>query len=130
MSATPPNYLRLRRFNRTIFLYCDFQQDTVQSIKERIEKLTGRTFYLIRLYLDKQTLEDGSTLYNCGIEKDGTELIIAHAKGKNEQGDTIFEEYAEAMQPPASQKKEEEPLEGAEGTLPGNEGESTAAPAE
>lgn len=51
--TVPPNYLRLKRYKRTIFMHCDFVQDTVQAIKERIEKLTGRTFYAIRLYLER-----------------------------------------------------------------------------
>lgn len=98
--STPPNYLRLKRYNRTIFLHCDFHQDTVQAIKERLEKLMSRTFYTVRLYLGKQNLDDFSTLFNAGIEKDGTELIMIHSKGKNTDGDYIWEDIEEAMSPP------------------------------
>lgn len=98
--TTPPNYLRLKRYNRTIFLHCDFHQDTVQAIKERLEKLMSRTFYTVRLYLGRQHLDDFSTLYNAGIEKDGTEVVMVHSKGKNIDGDYIWEEVEEAMAPP------------------------------
>eukprot|EP00796_Vickermania_ingenoplastis_P005998 gene5998-4303_t len=98
--STPPNYLRLKRYQRTIFLHCDFHQDTVQAIKERLEKLMSRTFYTVRLYLGRQNLDDFSTLYNAGIEKDGTELVMVHAKGKNVEGEYIWEDLEEAMSPP------------------------------
>lgn len=99
-NSTPPNYLRLKRYNRTIFLHCDFHQDTVQAIKERIEKLLSRTFYTIRLFLGRQNLDDFSTLYNAGIEKDGTELVIVYSKGKTIEGDYLWEEVEEALSPP------------------------------
>lgn len=102
-TAVPPNYLRLKRYNRTIFLHCDFHLDTVQSIKERIEKLTSRTFYTIRLYLNHQNLDDCTSLFNCGIEKDGTELVMVYSKGKSADGDFLWEEVAEAMNPPEAE---------------------------
>lgn len=98
--ACPPNYIRLRRRKRVIFLHCDFQQDTVQAIKERIEKLTSRTFYTMRLYLDRQNMDDFSTLYNCGVEEDGTELLIVYEKGKNAEGHTVWEEIEDAIRTP------------------------------
>lgn len=98
--GSPPNYVRLKRYGRTIFLHCDFQQDTVQAIKERIEKLTNRTFYAIRLYLDKQNLDDALTLCHCGVDINGTELTMVHSKGKNAEGDHVWETIEEAMRPP------------------------------
>lgn len=76
----------------------------MQAIKERIEKLMSRTFYTIRLYLGRQNLDDFSTLYNVGIDKDGTELVMAHSKGKNIDGDYIWEDVEEAMSPPKLEK--------------------------
>lgn len=104
VASTPPNYIRIKRYNRTIFLHCDFHQDTVQAIKERLEKLLSRTFYTIRLYLGRQNLEDFCTLYNAGIDKDGTELLMVHSKGKNIDGDYIWEDVEEAMSAPKIEK--------------------------
>lgn len=93
----PANYLRLKRHRRTIFLYCDFQHDTVQAIKERVEKLTSRTFYTMCLYLGNQRLDDEATLYNAGVTEDGTELWVVYSKGKTEEGEPVWEEVEEAM---------------------------------
>lgn len=93
----PANYLRLKRHRRIIFLYCDFQNDTVQTIKERIEKLTSRTFYTMCLYLGNQRLDDELTLYNAGVSEDGAELWVAYSKGKTDEGEPIWEDVAEAM---------------------------------
>ncbi|KAG5472484.1 hypothetical protein LSCM1_03883 [Leishmania martiniquensis] len=99
-AVIPCNYLRLKRHRRTIFLYCDFQQDTVQAIKERIEKLTSRTFYTMRLYYGTQRLDDEATLFNAGISEDGTELWIAYSKGTTAEGETIWEDAQEAKASP------------------------------
>jgi len=99
-SSVPPNYVRLTRYHRTIFLHCDLQQDTVQAIKERIEKLTNHTFYKIRLYLDKQNLDDSATLWHCGVENDGVELTVVYSKGKDADGDVVWETIEEATNPP------------------------------
>jgi precorrin-4 methylase len=96
-AVVPANYLRLKRHRRTIFLYCDFQQDTVQAVKERIEKLTSRTFYTMCLFLGNQRLDDESTLYNAGVMEDGTELWVVYSKGKTDEGEFIWEDVAEAM---------------------------------
>ncbi|KPI85967.1 hypothetical protein ABL78_4969 [Leptomonas seymouri] len=96
-AVVPANYLRLKRHRRTIFLYCDFQHDTVQAIKERIEKLTSRTFYTMCLYLGNQRLDDESTLFNAGVNEDGTELWVVFSKGKTAEGEPIWEEVEEAM---------------------------------
>lgn len=98
--TSPPNYVRLKRYNRTVFLHCDFQQDTVQAIKERIEKLTSRTFYAIRLFLGKQNLDDALTLFHCGIDVNGTELTMIHSKGKNADDDHVWETLEQALSPP------------------------------
>lgn len=103
-ATLPANYIRLRRHNRVIFLYCDFNLDTVQAIKERIEKLTSRTFYTMRLYLGNQLMDDAATLYNCGVEKDGTELTILYSKGKTADGEVVWEGPNEAFtNPPAGE---------------------------
>ncbi|KAH9580022.1 hypothetical protein LSM04_006473 [Trypanosoma melophagium] len=104
-----PHYVRLKRYNLTIFLHCDVNHDTVQAIKERYEKLTGRIFYTVRLYLGKQNLEDFSTLYNCGIESEGAELIVVHSKAPKSDGtgEYFWEEVEEAMRPPPPPPKEE-----------------------
>ncbi|KEG12889.1 hypothetical protein DQ04_01351120 [Trypanosoma grayi] len=106
--VTPPHYVRLKRHNLTIFLHCDVNHDTVQAIKERYEKLTGRTFYTVRLYLGRQNLEDFSTLYNCGIEGEDAELVVVHSKGLKTDGsrEHIWEEVEEAMRPPPPSKEE------------------------
>ncbi|ORC90807.1 uncharacterized protein TM35_000072310 [Trypanosoma theileri] len=111
-SLAQPHYVRLKRYNLTIFLHCDVNHDTVQAIKERYEKLTGRIFYNVRLYLGRQNLEDFSTLYNCGIESEGAELIVVHSKGpKNDgTGEYYWEEIEEAMKPPPAPPKEERNL--------------------
>ncbi|CAJ1030768.1 hypothetical protein, conserved [Leishmania lindenbergi] len=101
-AVIPINYLRLKRHRRTIFLYCDFQQDTVQAIKERIEKLTSRTFYTMCLYYGNQRLTDDVTLFSTGISEDGTELWIGYSKGKTVEGETIWEDVAEAKVPAAA----------------------------
>ncbi|CBZ28943.1 conserved hypothetical protein [Leishmania mexicana MHOM/GT/2001/U1103] len=116
-AVVPFNYLRLKRHRRTIFLYCDFQQDTVQAIKERIEKLTSRTFYTMCLYYGAQRLSDESTLFSTGISEDGTELWIAYSKGKTVEGETIWEDVEEAMVPVAT---------AAPAVAPENTGESHA----
>ncbi|CCW61579.1 unnamed protein product [Phytomonas sp. EM1] len=97
MTSVPPNYLRLKRHKCTIFLHCDFHQDTVQAIKERIEKLTGRTFYTIRLYLDRQNLDDSLSLESCGIDQDGTVLLMVHSKGTTADDELVWEEVEEAI---------------------------------
>ncbi|ESL12180.1 hypothetical protein TRSC58_00057 [Trypanosoma rangeli SC58] len=101
-NATPPHYVRLRRHNLTIFLHCDVNHDTVQAIKERYEKLTGRTFYTVRLYLGRQNLDDFSTLFNCGIEREGAELTVVYSKGAKMDGtgEYIWEDFEEAARPP------------------------------
>ncbi|KAG5473252.1 hypothetical protein CUR178_03172 [Leishmania enriettii] len=101
-AVIPFNYLRLKRHRRTIFLYCDFQQDTVQAIKERIEKLTSRTFYTMCLYFGTQRLDDEATLFNAGISEDGTELWIGYSKGKTAEGETTWEDAEEAKAPPTA----------------------------
>ncbi|CAG9578500.1 conserved hypothetical protein [Leishmania major strain Friedlin] len=116
-AVVPFNYLRLKRHRRTIFLYCDFQQDTVQAIKERIEKLTSRTFYTMCLYYGTQRLSDESTLFSASISDDGTELWIAYSKGKTAEGETIWEDVEEAMAPVAAAAPE---------LAPENTGESLA----
>lgn len=95
--SVPANYLRLRRHNRVIFLHADFVQDTTQAIKERLETLTGRAFHTMRLYLGKQNLDNNTTLINCGIEKDGTELLILYSKGKNADDEHVWENIDEVI---------------------------------
>ncbi|KAG8346320.1 hypothetical protein TRVL_02850 [Trypanosoma vivax] len=104
MSTVPTtHYVRLKRHNLTIFIHCDIHSDTVQAIKERYAKLTGQTFHNVRLHLGQQNLEDFCTLYNCGIELEGVELIVLHAKGVKDDstGDRIWETMEEALNPPA-----------------------------
>lgn len=101
-AVVPANYLRLKRHHRTIFLYCDFQLDTVQAIKERVEKLTSRTFYTTCLYLGTQRLDDEATLLSAGVSEDGTELWIGFSKGKTVEGETIWEDVEEAKAPAGS----------------------------
>lgn len=96
-AVVPANYVRLKRHRRTIFLYCDFQLDTVQAIKERVEKLTSRTFYTTCLYVGNQRLDDEATLYNAGVSEDGTVLWVVYSKGKTEEGEPIWEDVEEAM---------------------------------
>ncbi|KAK7195426.1 hypothetical protein NESM_000469800 [Novymonas esmeraldas] len=98
-AVVPANYVRLKRHRRTIFLYCDFQQDTVQAIKERIEKLTSRTFYTMCLYCGTQRLDDEATLFSAGVGEDGTELWIGYSKGKTADGETVWEDAEEARAP-------------------------------
>ncbi|KAG5498765.1 hypothetical protein JKF63_03053 [Porcisia hertigi] len=105
----PLNYLRLKRHRRTIFLYCDFQQDTVQAIKERIERLTSRTFYTMCLYYGNQRLDDEALLFSAGIAEDGTELWIGYSKGKTVEGETIWEDVEEAKAPVATSPPEVAP---------------------
>ncbi|CCW68122.1 unnamed protein product [Phytomonas sp. Hart1] len=97
MTSIPPNYLRLKRHGLTIFLHCDFHQDTVQVIKERIEKLTGRIFYKIRLYLERQNLDDYLSLESCGIDQDGTVLLMVHSKGSTVDNELVWENVEEAI---------------------------------
>ncbi|GET90872.1 hypothetical protein, conserved [Leishmania tarentolae] len=130
-AVVPLNYLRLKRHRRTIFLYCDFQQDTVQAIKERIEKLTSRTFYTMHLYYGTERLSDESTLFSAGISEDGTELWIVYSKGKTVEGETIWEDVEEAMAPAAAAAPEvlpENPGDSHAGTTLGAEGQTAAQP--
>ncbi|KPA83339.1 hypothetical protein ABB37_02993 [Leptomonas pyrrhocoris] len=126
-AVVPANYLRLKRHRRTIFLYCDFQHDTVQAIKERIEKLTSRTFYTMCLYIGNQRLDDESTLYNAGVCDDGTELWVVYSKGKTEEGEPIWEDVSEAMTTtvavPVAAPGDEEP-QGTSQPSAGGEGEA------
>ncbi|RNF17778.1 uncharacterized protein Tco025E_04721 [Trypanosoma conorhini] len=107
-NPTPPHYVRLRRHNLTIFLHCDVNHDTVQAIKERYEKLTARTFYTVRLYLGRQNLDDFSTLFNCGIEREGAELTVVHSKAAKMDGtgEYIWEDLEEATRPPPPPQEE------------------------
>ncbi|AAZ11951.1 uncharacterized protein TEOVI_000671200 [Trypanosoma equiperdum] len=103
MSAIPPpHYVRLRRYNLSIFVHCDVHNDTVQAIKERYGKLTGHIFYNARLYLGQQSLDDFLTLYGCGIEAEGAELVVVHSKGAKGDGTSehIWETVEEAMAAP------------------------------
>jgi hypothetical protein len=83
-SGVAPHYIRIKRHKLTIFLHCDLQNDIVQAIKERIEKLTGRPWAQIRLVLGKQVLENHSTLYDCGIENEDGELNLVYSLGNDE----------------------------------------------
>jgi hypothetical protein len=91
-SGVAPHYIRIKRHKLTIFLHCDLQNDIVQAIKERIEKLTGRPWMQIRLVLGKQVLENHSTLYDCGIENEDGELNLVYSLG-----DDQWEELEDAL---------------------------------
>eukprot|EP00758_Cryptobia_borreli_P007168 Tbor_TRINITY_DN5255_c3_g2::TRINITY_DN5255_c3_g2_i2::g.16611::m.16611 len=82
-SGVPPHYIRVKRAKQTLFLNCDVHIDTVQSIKERVEQLTGKPVEQQRLYLGKQLLDNHHTLYDCGIEKEDGVLTLVYALGGN-----------------------------------------------
>ncbi|EAN81520.1 hypothetical protein TcCL_ESM01089 [Trypanosoma cruzi] len=127
-NTVPPHYVRLRRQNLTIFLHCDVNHDTVQAIKERYEKLTGRLFYTVRLYLGRQSLDDFSTLYNCGIEHEGAELIVVHSKALKTDGtgEYIWEDLEEATQLPQPSREEAKETKEGGTSLGSREGGETA----
>lgn len=79
MSATLA-YLRIKRGKQTIFLHCDLNAETIVVLKERIEKLTGVPLMKQRLYLGRQILENLTTLWDCGIEKEDKELTLVHQR--------------------------------------------------
>jgi len=79
-AGVPPHYIRIKRYRQTIFLHCDLN-DSVQALKERVEKLTGKPWMQFRLLLGKQNLENHSTLSDCGVENDDSELYLLYATG-------------------------------------------------
>lgn len=92
-----PHYIRIKRFKQTIFLHCDVNHDTVQALKERVEKLTGRPWMQIRLLLGKQNLDNFSTLYDCGIEAEDGELNMAYLISVTPGGEEQWEDVDDAL---------------------------------
>ena len=85
-------YVRIKRKNLTIFLHCDLN-DTVQLMKERVEKLIGHPAAQMRLLLGKQPLENHTSLLDCGIEKEDAEMLLAFSTGKQDAtGEEIWED--------------------------------------
>lgn len=92
-----PHYIRIKRFKQTIFLHCDVHHDTVQALKERVEKLTGRPWMQIRLLLGKQNLDNFSTLYDCGIEAEDGELNMTYLLSVSAGGEEVWEDLEDAL---------------------------------
>ena len=82
-SGVPPHYVRVKRAGQTLFLHCDVHVDTVLTIKERVELLTGKPVAQQRLFLGRQLLENHHTLYDCGIEREDEVVTLAYALGGN-----------------------------------------------
>ena len=98
MNGVPPHHIRVKRHKQTIFLHCDLQIDTVLAVKERISKLTGRAEKDQRLLLGKQVLENHTTLYDCGIEKEDGEMSLVYSIGEDPTtAKQIWEELEDAM---------------------------------
>lgn len=96
MSNQPaPHYVRIKRHKQTIFLHCDLKEDTVQLMKERVEKLTGKPAALQRLLLGKQNLENHSTLWDCGIEKEDEQLLLVLAVQQGDNPNELVWEFPE-----------------------------------
>ena len=64
-------YVRVKRKKQTIFLHCD-PGDTVLQVKEKIEVVTTIPPASQRLLLGKQSLEEASSLCDCGITPSDT----------------------------------------------------------
>ncbi len=80
MSAASLSYIRIKRAKQTIFLHCDLNAENIVVIKERVEKLTGVPLMKQRLYLGKQMLENMTTLWDCGIDKEDRELTLVYQR--------------------------------------------------
>ncbi len=106
MSSLVPSYIRIKRPKQTIFLHCDLNE-TVQAVKERIEKLTGQPANMQRLLFGKQLLEPYTSLMDCGIEKEDAEVILLYNIGQNgeEQWEEPVDEKALEEQAAAAEKK-------------------------
>eukprot|EP00755_Sulcionema_specki_P009902 Sspe_Gene.44973::Locus_22133_Transcript_2_3_Confidence_0.250_Length_556::g.44973::m.44973 len=90
--TVPSMYIRVKRKKQTIFLHCE-PGDTVLSVKEKITLITNVPASDQRLLLQKQNLEDTSSLHDCGIgvSDTGTELFLIY-KITSETGEERWEE--------------------------------------
>lgn len=79
--STSASYIRIKRHKLTVFLHCDLN-DTVRSLKERVEKLTSRPANQMKLLLGKQDLENNTSLADCGIDKEDAELLLVYSTGE------------------------------------------------
>ena len=111
-AGVAPHYIRLKRHKQTVFLHCDVHHDTVQALKERVEKLTGRPWMQIRLLLGKQVLDNFSTLYDCGIESEDGELNMTYLISTTPGGEELWEELDDALSGAAEGAQPGAPVEG------------------
>lgn len=77
------SFIRIKRGKQTIFLHCDLHQENIVVIKERLEKLTGVPLMKQRLYLGRQLLDNLTSLWDCGIEKEDRELLLTVQRDDN-----------------------------------------------
>ena len=101
-ATTGPCYIRIKRHKQTIFLHCDLN-DTVLTMKERVAKLiTTHTPQQMRLLLGKQNLENHTSLYDCGVEKEDAELLLLYATSED-----TWEDWATAVDGPSGGDQQE-----------------------
>lgn len=98
-----PSHIRIKRHKLTLFIHTDLRVDTVQVIKERLEKLTGVPVMKQRLYLDRQLILNAATLWDSGVEVEDQELTLAFSTGIGPGDVETWEDRLDALNgPPAA----------------------------